>query len=71
MAHTIGHVAATTSVSKVTVSFSQIIRGGEPAISVFMSRLLLGESYSFAVYLSLVPIIGGCSLSALLNWTST
>jgi len=65
LAHTIGHVAATTSVSKVSVSFSQIIRGGEPACSVFMSSFFLGGSYSLAVYLSLVPIIGGCSLSAL------
>ncbi|CAN1242866.1 Glucose-6-phosphate/phosphate translocator 1, chloroplastic [Linum perenne] len=49
VAHTIGHVAATVSMSKVAVSFTHIIKSGEPA---------------FRVYLSLLPIIGGCALSA-------
>ncbi|CAN0852392.1 Glucose-6-phosphate/phosphate translocator 2, chloroplastic [Linum grandiflorum] len=49
VAHTIGHVAATVSMSKVAVSFTHIIKSGEPAFSVLVSRL---------------PIIGGCSLAA-------
>ncbi|KAK8633493.1 hypothetical protein V6N13_014338 [Hibiscus sabdariffa] len=73
VAHTIGHVAATVSMSKVAVSFTHIIKSGEPAFSVIVSRFLLGESFPPAVYLSLLPIIGGCGLAALteLNFNMT
>lgn len=64
IAHTIGHVAATVSMSKVAVSFTHIIKSGEPAFSVLLSRFLLGESFPTQVYLSLLPIIGGCALAA-------
>ncbi|KAL3821023.1 hypothetical protein ACJIZ3_006928 [Penstemon smallii] len=65
VAHTIGHVAATVSMSKVAVSFTHIIKSGEPAFSVLVSRFILGESFPPSVYLSLLPIIGGCGLAAL------
>lgn len=73
MAHTIGHVAATVSMSKVAVSFTHIIKSGEPAFSVLVSRFLLGEMFPAQVYLSLLPIIGGCALSAVteLNFNMT
>ncbi|GMI79425.1 ARABIDOPSIS GLUCOSE 6-PHOSPHATE/PHOSPHATE TRANSLOCATOR 1 [Hibiscus trionum] len=73
VAHTIGHVAATVSMSKVAVSFTHIIKSSEPAFSVLVSRFLLGESFPPAVYLSLLPIIGGCGLAALteLNFNMT
>lgn len=64
VAHTIGHVAATVSMSKVAVSFTHIIKSGEPAFSVLVSRFLLGEAFPTSVYLSLLPIIGGCALAA-------
>ncbi|XP_057792513.1 glucose-6-phosphate/phosphate translocator 2, chloroplastic-like isoform X2 [Salvia miltiorrhiza] len=64
VAHTIGHVAATVSMSKVAVSFTHIIKSGEPAFTVLVSRFMLGEAFSLPVYLSLLPIIGGCALSA-------
>ncbi|RYR31109.1 hypothetical protein Ahy_B01g055894 [Arachis hypogaea] len=64
VAHTIGHVAATVSMSKVAVSFTHHIKSGEPAFSVLVSRFLLGKSFPIPVYLSLVPIIGGCALAA-------
>ncbi|XP_073006266.1 glucose-6-phosphate/phosphate translocator 2, chloroplastic-like [Typha latifolia] len=64
VAHTIGHVAATVSMSKVAVSFTHIIKSGEPAFSVLVSRFLLGERFPVPVYLSLLPIIGGCALAA-------
>ncbi|XP_031391496.1 glucose-6-phosphate/phosphate translocator 2, chloroplastic [Punica granatum] len=65
VAHTIGHVAATVSMSKVAVSFTHIIKSGEPAFSVLVSSLLLGEAFPLPVYLSLLPIIGGCALAAI------
>lgn len=64
VAHTIGHVAATVSMSKVAVSFTHIIKSGEPAFTVLVSRFLMGEAFPMSVYLSLLPIIGGCSLAA-------
>ncbi|PON84866.1 Triose phosphate/phosphoenolpyruvate translocator [Trema orientale] len=64
VAHTIGHVAATVSMSKVAVSFTHIIKSSEPAFSVLVSRFLLGEMFPVPVYMSLVPIIGGCALAA-------
>ncbi|XP_002960055.2 glucose-6-phosphate/phosphate translocator 1, chloroplastic [Selaginella moellendorffii] len=73
LAHTIGHVAATVSMSKVAVSFTHIIKSAEPAFSVVIQRLFLGETFPLSVYLSLVPIIGGCGLAALteLNFNMT
>ncbi|KAK7276801.1 hypothetical protein RIF29_17947 [Crotalaria pallida] len=73
VAHTIGHVAATVSMSKVAVSFTHIIKSGEPAFSVLVSRFILGETFPVPVYLSLVPIIGGCALAAVteLNFNMT
>ncbi|WJX27123.1 glycerol-3-phosphate O-acyltransferase 2 [Trifolium repens] len=65
VAHTIGHVAATVSMSKVAVSFTHIIKSGEPAFSVLVSTFLLGETFPMPVYLSLLPIIGGCALAAI------
>ncbi|KAH7860295.1 hypothetical protein Vadar_011783 [Vaccinium darrowii] len=64
VAHTIGLVAATVSMSKVAVSFTHIINSGEPALSVLVSKFFLGEAFPLAVYLSLLPIIGGVALAA-------
>ncbi|XP_041026852.1 glucose-6-phosphate/phosphate translocator 2, chloroplastic-like [Juglans microcarpa x Juglans regia] len=73
VAHTVGHVAATVSMWKVAVSFTHIIKSGEPAFSVLVSRFLLGEMFPVPVYLSLLPIIGGCTLAAVteLNFNMT
>ncbi|KAG0628215.1 hypothetical protein M758_1G009700 [Ceratodon purpureus] len=62
--HTIGFVAATVSLSHITVSSHHIIKSLEPACSVIISRLFMGEDFSLAVYLSLLPVIGGCGLAA-------
>ncbi|XP_078157603.1 glucose-6-phosphate/phosphate translocator 1, chloroplastic-like isoform X2 [Carex rostrata] len=64
IAHSVGHVAATVSMSKVAVSFTHIIKSSEPAFTVLVSTFMLGETFPTPVYLSLVPIIAGCSLAA-------
>ncbi|KAK0578932.1 hypothetical protein LWI29_018551 [Acer saccharum] len=64
VAHTIGHVAGAVSISKVALSFTHVIKSGEPAFSVLISRVLLSETFPVSVYLSLLPIIGGCTLTA-------
>ncbi|MFS7980866.1 putative GNAT domain, sugar phosphate transporter domain-containing protein [Helianthus anomalus] len=44
LAHKIGHVAATVSISKLAVSFTHIIKSGELVFSVLVSRFILGDS---------------------------
>ena len=66
-------MAATVSMSKVAVSFTHIIKSAEPAFSVIIQKLFLGENFPLPVYLSLLPIIGGCGLAAAteLNFNTT
>ncbi|KAG8052312.1 hypothetical protein GUJ93_ZPchr0001g32796 [Zizania palustris] len=45
IAHTIGNVAATVSIAKVVISFIHIIKSGEPAFSVLVSRFFLMSTY--------------------------
>ncbi|CAD7700900.1 unnamed protein product [Ostreobium quekettii] len=63
--HTIGHVSACVSFSKMAVSFAHIVKSAEPIFSVALSGPLLGEVYPFYIWLSLVPIAFGCSLAAM------
>jgi solute carrier family 35, member E1 len=64
LGHLVGHVSTCVSFSYVAVSFAHIVKAAEPAVSSLGSALFLGEIYSPAVYLSLLPIIAGVSLSA-------
>jgi solute carrier family 35, member E1 len=64
LGHLVGHVATCVSFSYVAVSFAHVIKAAEPAVSSLGSALFLGEVYSPSVYLSLIPIIAGVSLSA-------
>lgn len=61
--HTIGHISACVSFSKVAVSFTHVIKSSEPVFSVIFS-LFLGETYPLKLWLSIVPIVLGCSLAA-------
>ncbi|CAM8879349.1 unnamed protein product [Rhodiola kirilowii] len=51
--------------SKVAVSFTHIIKSGEPAFSVSSLTVPPRRAFPLPVYLSLVPIIGGCALAAI------
>ncbi|KAF8103021.1 hypothetical protein N665_0189s0070 [Sinapis alba] len=61
--HTIGHISACVSFSKVAVSFTHVIKSAEPVFSVIFSSFL-GDTYPLAVWLSILPIVMGCSLAA-------
>ncbi|XP_021759971.1 xylulose 5-phosphate/phosphate translocator, chloroplastic-like [Chenopodium quinoa] len=61
--HTIGHISACVSFSKVAVSFTHVIKSSEPVFSVIFSTFL-GESYPVSIWLSILPIVFGCSLAA-------
>ncbi|XP_071737340.1 xylulose 5-phosphate/phosphate translocator, chloroplastic [Rutidosis leptorrhynchoides] len=61
--HTIGHISACVSFSKVAVSFTHVIKSAEPVFSVVFSSAL-GDTYPISVWLSILPIVMGCSLAA-------
>ncbi|XP_028771873.1 xylulose 5-phosphate/phosphate translocator, chloroplastic [Neltuma alba] len=61
--HTIGHISACVSFSKVAVSFTHVIKSAEPVFSVVFSSFL-GDKYPVQVWLSILPIVLGCSLAA-------
>ncbi|KAI3924535.1 hypothetical protein MKX01_037975 [Papaver californicum] len=61
--HTIGHISACVSFSKVAVSFTHVIKSSEPVFSVIFASFL-GDKYPLAVWLSILPIVFGCSLAA-------
>lgn len=63
--HTIGHISACVSFSRVAVSFTHVIKAAEPVFSVVLSAVLLRKFYPIPVWLSIVPIVGGCSLAAM------
>ncbi len=63
--HTIGHVSACVSFSQMAVSFTHIVKAAEPVFSVALAGPLLGETYPITVWLSLLPIVAGCSLAAM------
>ena len=50
--------------SKVAVSFTHIIKSSEPAFTIIIQRLVFGQYFPLLVYVSLLPIIGGCGLVA-------
>ena len=47
------------------VSFAHVVKAAEPVLSVILSGPLLGQTYIPLVWLSLLPIVAGCSLSAM------
>jgi len=47
----------------VSIPFHQIMRSTCPAFAILIYRVYYGRSYSFATYMSLVPIIFGVGLS--------
>lgn len=63
--HTIGHVSACLSFSQMAVSFTHVVKAAEPVMSVVLAQGILKETYPWYVWASLLPIIAGCSLSAI------
>ncbi|KAL5201986.1 hypothetical protein ABZP36_012938 [Zizania latifolia] len=72
LVHMMGNVFTNMSLGKVAVSFTHTIKAMEPFFSVLLSVLFLGETPSFLVLGSLVPIVGGVVLASMtevsFNW---
>lgn len=58
-------MSACVSFSQMAVSFAHIVKAAEPVLSVALSGPLLGIQYPLYVWASLIPIVAGCSLSAM------
>ena len=63
--HTIAHVSACVSFSKMAVSFTHVIKAAEPVFSVILTSVFMNETFSAMTYVSLLPIVAGCSLAAM------
>ncbi|OAY69651.1 xylulose 5-phosphate/phosphate translocator, chloroplastic [Ananas comosus] len=62
--HTVGHISACVSFSRVAVSFTHVIKASEPVFSVVLSAALLRQFYPLPVWLSVLPIVAGCCIAA-------
>jgi len=72
--HTLTHIGAVVSLGAGAVSFTHIVKAAEPAVSAFLSAVVLKSFLPIPVYLSLVPVMGGVALASLtelsFNWLS-
>jgi len=68
------HIGGVVAMGAGAVSFTQIIKASEPAVSAVFSMTILGHFYSVQTYATLVPIIGGVALASLkelsFSWVS-
>jgi len=59
------HIGGVVAMGAGAVSFTQIIKASEPAVSAVFSMFILGHFYSPQTYATLLPIIGGVALASL------
>lgn len=62
--HALGHLCTIYSLSAGSVSFTHIIKSGEPIFAALFSGLILNKVYPLRVYATLIPIIVGVSLAS-------
>mmetsp|Transcript_37606 Transcript_37606/g.82770 ORF Transcript_37606/g.82770 Transcript_37606/m.82770 type:complete len:438 (+) Transcript_37606:227-1540(+) len=63
--HAIGHIAGTVGTAAGSVSFAQVVKSTGPVYACVLSALVLRQSVSPRVWLSLLPIVGGVALATL------
>ena len=62
--HMVAHVSACASYKFGSVSFMQVVKAGEPAIAVLLLSMFFGRKYSWRVWLTLIPIVGGVAVGS-------
>lgn len=72
--HTFGQLCTILSLSSNSISFAHVIKAMEPFFSAIATRVVLGQTMDFRVYLSLIPVVGGvvmaCAGSKEFSWFS-
>ncbi|KAK1935855.1 putative triose or hexose phosphate/phosphate translocator [Babesia divergens] len=63
--HFFVHVGAVISMGLGAVSFTHVVKAGEPVITAIFSIIFLREILNKYAYLSLIPVVVGVSLSSL------
>ncbi|KAI6653256.1 Diphthine-ammonia ligase [Oopsacas minuta] len=58
-------VSSHISILHIPVSYSHTVKATSPVFTVFLSKLILNESQSVAVYLTLVPIVCGVLMATI------
>lgn len=65
LCHTGVHVGAVIALGAGAVSFAHIVKASEPVVTCLLNFLFLGEVLPTAVYLTLLPIIGGVAIASM------
>mmetsp|Transcript_17569 Transcript_17569/g.25654 ORF Transcript_17569/g.25654 Transcript_17569/m.25654 type:complete len:383 (-) Transcript_17569:458-1606(-) len=72
--HTLGHVTGVISLGAGAVSFTHIVKAGEPFFTATLSAVLLKQFFPWQVYTTLLPVCVGVGLASLkeltFNWVS-
>ncbi|KAF9179993.1 suppressor of loss of ypt1 [Haplosporangium sp. Z 767] len=63
----VGHVFSSVAISRVPLSVVHTIKALSPVFTVVFYRIILGTTYSRAVYISLVPLTAGVMLACRLS----
>jgi solute carrier family 35 protein E1 len=59
------HIGAVISLGAGAVSFTHIVKASEPVVSAFLMAVLMNKYFSWLVYSTLIPIVGGVALASL------
>ncbi|KAK1442425.1 solute carrier family 35 like protein [Babesia gibsoni] len=62
--HLFVHLGAVISMGLGAVSFTHVIKAGEPVITALLSMLFLREFLNVYAYLALIPVMGGVALTS-------
>jgi len=72
--HMLMHTSSVFALGAGSVSFFQIVKAAEPVFTSLLTSLILRQTFKYTVYLSLVPIILGVTLTSLteadFSWVS-
>jgi len=65
LCHTGVHVGAVIALGAGAVSFAHIVKASEPVVTCLFNALLLGQTFTLPVYMTLIPIIGGVAIASM------
>ncbi|KAF8819634.1 apicoplast triosephosphate translocator APT1 [Cardiosporidium cionae] len=63
--HLLVHIGAVVSINLGAVSFTHIVKAGEPVITAILSGFILKDVISWQTSLTLIPIVSGVALASL------